>query len=94
MHEQILPLVARGDGTLESGRRGSGGLLHYLGDGRSHTFWNFLEPQPLTTPDRGAEKSLKRPRDSSLPAASSGPMSAFPETLTQKIANRRMLAQF
>eukprot|EP00971_Amphidinium_carterae_P329453 6461907-Amphidinium_carterae.1 len=71
MHEQILPLVARGDGTLESG------LLHYLGDGRSHTFWNFLEPQPLATPDRGAEKSLKRPRDSSLPAASNGPMLCF-----------------
>eukprot|EP00971_Amphidinium_carterae_P347269 6489178-Amphidinium_carterae.1 len=71
MHEQVLPFVARGDGTL------SNGLLHYLGEGRSHNFWNLLEPQPSSIPDRGAEKSLKRSRDSSLPAASSGPMLCF-----------------
>eukprot|EP00971_Amphidinium_carterae_P343409 6483143-Amphidinium_carterae.1 len=69
VHEQILPHVACGKGSLEDG------LKHYLNDGRTHSFWNLLEVQPAGTPDRGIEKSLKRTRDSaasqpSAPASS------------------------
>eukprot|EP00971_Amphidinium_carterae_P027796 548079-Amphidinium_carterae.1 len=47
VHEQILPHVARNDGTLEAG------LRHYLDEGRAHSYWNLLECQPSSTPDRG-----------------------------------------
>eukprot|EP00971_Amphidinium_carterae_P327386 6458717-Amphidinium_carterae.1 len=57
VHEQILPHVARGDGSLEAG------LRFYLNDGRTHSYWNLLEFQPAGTPDKGVERSLKRPRD-------------------------------
>eukprot|EP00971_Amphidinium_carterae_P307624 6113362-Amphidinium_carterae.1 len=47
-----------------------------MGDGRTHSFWNLLEVQPANAPDRGIEKSLKRPRDGTGTASQSSPSTA------------------
>ena len=54
IHEEILGHVARQSGTLNNG------VDWYLGPGRSHQIWSFLDPVAADVPDRGIEKAPQK----------------------------------
>ena len=55
IHEEILPHVARGVGTVDEG------LTFFLGPGRTHRIWDLLKPVPEIVPDQGQERRVKVP---------------------------------